>query len=101
MMIRPNLVCTFILIDLRHELQAIDSEFIDWMGARQLPFALVFTKADKLKPNQVSKHQQRIREALLKTWEEIPTTFVTSSVTRMGRDALLQYIDLLNQTVTE
>lgn len=101
MMLRPNLVCTFILIDLRHELQAIDSEFIDWMGARHLPFALVFTKADKLKPNQVTANQKQIRKALLQTWEEIPTTFVTSSIKGEGREALLHYIDHLNHSVTE
>ena len=99
MMLRPNLVTAFVLVDLRHDLQAIDKEFIDWLGARQIPFAIVFTKADKLKPPQVHKHQERIRQALLETWEGIPATFVTSSEKGLGRETLLQYIAELNESI--
>ena len=99
MMLRPNLVTAFVLIDLRHDLQDIDKEFMDWMGARQIPFAIVFTKADKLKPQQVRSHQQKIRNAMLETWEGIPITFVTSSEKGIGRADLLQYIVELNRSM--
>ena len=98
MLQRPNLVNAFVLIDLRHDLQAIDKEFIDWMGARQVPFAIVFTKADKLKPREQTENQKRIREALLETWEGIPLTFVTSSERNIGREVLLEYIVELNES---
>jgi GTP-binding protein len=101
MLFRPNLVMAFVLIDLRHELQTIDKEFIDWMGARQVPFAIVYTKADKIKPPQIDNHVNIIRDELLTTWEAMPPSFITSAETRIGRDVLLQYIVDLNSEVKE
>jgi GTP-binding protein len=100
-MFRPNLIMAFVLIDLRHELQAIDQEFVDWMGARQVPFAIVYTKADKVKPPQIDKHVERIENELLKTWEAMPPTFITSADEGIGREILLQYIVDLNKEVKE
>ncbi len=101
MLFRPNLVMAFILIDLRHDLQAIDKEFIDWMGARRVPFAIVYTKADKIKPPQIDNHVMAIQNELLTTWEAMPPSFITSAETRIGREILLQYIVDLNSEVKE
>jgi len=101
MLFRENLVMAFVLIDLRHELQAIDKEFIDWMGARRVPFAIVYTKADKIKPPKIDNHVQRIEKVLLTTWEAMPPSFITSAEGRIGREVLLQYIVDLNSEIKE
>ncbi len=101
MLFRPNLVMAFILIDLRHELQEIDKEFIDWMGVRRVPFAIVYTKADKVKPPQIENHTERIETELLTSWEAMPPSFITSAEHRMGREVLLQYIADLNSEIKE
>ncbi len=90
---RQQLVLTFILIDCRHELQKIDREFINWCGENQIPFALVFTKADKLGKNQLQSQVNAILKELLKTWEQLPPHFITSSESKTGREDVLQYID--------
>lgn len=92
---RPNLVTTFILIDPRVEPQRIDLEFINWMGNRQLPFSLVFTKADKLSRNQLKQSLALWQKKLSESWEELPPLFATSTKTHDGRDTLLGYIESL------
>lgn len=92
---RPNLVTTFILIDPRLEPQRIDLEFILWMGKRQIPFALVFTKGDKLSRNQLKQSRALWEKKLGESWEELPTMFTTSASTQDGREALLLYIESL------
>ena len=89
------MACAFVLLDIRHELQKIDSEFIHWLGEHGVPFAIVYTKADKLNSKDVPKHVQRIESELLKTWEELPKSFITSSQTKAGREELLDYIDTI------
>lgn len=89
---RETLVVAFVLIDIRHELQKIDKEFIDWLGENSVPFYLVYTKADKLGKNQVQSNVQSIRNELLKTWNELPDQFITSSETKAGRDEILNCI---------
>jgi GTP-binding protein len=89
---RSTLVVAFVLIDVRHELQKIDKEFIDWLGENSVPFCLVYTKADKLGKNQVQTNVLAIRNELLKTWNELPQEFITSSETRTGRDEILSSI---------
>jgi GTP-binding protein len=89
---RENLFCTFILLDSRLEPQKIDFEFIEWMGSRQLPIAIVLTKADKTKQQDLAKSKKRIIDKLLEVWEEIPPLFVTSSEKKLGRKELLQFI---------
>jgi len=92
-----SLICTFVLLDGRHELQQIDREFIDWLGERQLPFVIVYTKLDKVKPAEIDDHIQRIQSALLEDWEELPQQFRTSSIDKSGRSEILDFIDLQNQ----
>lgn len=89
---RDTLVCTFILLDVRHELQKIDREFINWCGSNSVPFCLVFTKADKLGPVQVAANVGAIRKALLQDWEDLPPHFITSAETRQGREELIGFI---------
>lgn len=90
--LRETLVVAFVLIDVRHELQKIDKEFIDWLGENSVPFCLVYTKADKLGKNQVQSNVMTIRKELLKTWNDLPDQFITSSETKTGREEILSYI---------
>lgn len=96
---RPNLVCTFVLIDIRHPLQEIDLEFINWLGEIRIPFVIVFTKADKLKPHQIEEHVQLITNKLLMFWNEIPQHFVSSASKGLGRDEILNFIEELNNSI--
>lgn len=96
---RAQLTCLFILIDCRHEPQRIDLEFIDWAGEHGVPFALVFTKADKLSKGRLSSNIDTYRAKLLESWEELPPIFITSSEARQGRDELLDYIADINQSL--
>lgn len=94
---RKQLISAFVLVDIRHEPQGIDLEFMVWLGQNYIPFAIVFTKADKVKPGaQERKIQQYLNTMLEHAWEETPPYFVTSSLHRSGRKELLQYIDQLN-----
>ncbi len=95
---RKQLVSAFVLVDIRHEPQPIDLEFMEWMGTHQIPFAIVFTKADKLKPAVLDSQIEAYLNNLLDgAWEEVPPHFVTSSSNRMGREELLGYIESINQ----
>ncbi len=100
---RQQLVCGFVLVDIRHEPQQIDLEFMEWLGSNAIPFALIFTKADKLKPGAIEKQVEDYLKVLLNTaWEEVPPYFVTSSTNRRGREAVLEYIEDINrQAVTK
>lgn len=89
---RINLMCTFILIDLRLPPQKIDEEMIESFGENELPFALVFTKADKLKPAEVEINLSSYKNYLSESWEELPPHFVTSSALELGREDLLSFI---------
>lgn len=94
---RQQLVCAFVLIDIRHEPQKVDLEFLEWMGENQIPFCMIFTKADKLKPKAIENHVNDYIEQLLEgVWEEAPKYFVTSSTSGLGQEELLAYIDELN-----
>ncbi|MDC6361311.1 MULTISPECIES: ribosome biogenesis GTP-binding protein YihA/YsxC [Flavobacteriaceae] len=95
---RKQLVCGFVLVDIRHDPQPIDLEFMEWLGTNQVPFAIIFTKADKLKPNVIEKQANAYLQKLLDSaWEEVPPHFTTSSSSRMGREELLVFIDEINQ----
>lgn len=96
---RPQLTSLFILLDCRHEPQKIDLEFIDWAGEHGVPFALVFTKADKLSKGKLSSNLEAYKTKLLESWEELPPVFVTSSETRSGREELLAYIEHINASL--
>lgn len=94
---RQQLVNTFILVDSRHEPQPIDLEFLEWMGMNTIPFSIVFTKADKLKPGALEKNIAEYKAKLMETWEELPPYFVTSSAHQTGRDEILNYIENINE----
>ncbi len=89
---RLNLMCTFILIDMRIPPQKIDLEMIESFGENGLPFALVFTKADKLKKADVETNFSNYKNTLLEDWEELPPLFTTSAVEAIGQDELLDFI---------
>ncbi|MBO7051172.1 MAG: YihA family ribosome biogenesis GTP-binding protein [Prevotella sp.] len=90
---REQLVNVFLLIDIRHDPQKIDREFMDWLGENGVPFSIVFTKADKLGSDKAKQNVKKYTEALLDTWEEIPTYFITSSEKRQGKEEILGYIE--------
>ncbi len=90
--VRENLFCVFALIDSRHEPQALDLEFMNWMGENGVPFAMVFTKTDKLSDKQLDKNLSAYKTEMLKTWEELPPLFVTSAEKKLGRDEMLTFI---------
>ncbi len=94
---RSKLLSVFLLVDTRHEPQKADMEFIDWLGLSKIPFALVFTKEDKLNKLQAEKSLARYKNWLLEEWEELPPLFVVSSRTGKGKDELLSYIEETNQ----
>ena len=96
---REQLVNVFVLVDIRHEQQAIDREFIDWMGTSNIPFAIVFTKADKLSAAKAKQNIEKWMKALEDAWEELPSYFITSSEKKQGRDEILDYIDQINKSL--
>jgi len=97
---RENLTCLFVLIDTRHEPQKADLDFIYHLGKWEKPFVLVFTKADKNKPGATRRNVESFLSALSEHWEEPPPYYITSAVSREGREGLLEYIDGLNQSFT-
>ena len=98
---REQLVNVFVLVDIRLEPQKIDLEFIEWLGLSPIPFAIVFTKADKLTPNKARQAVEASRKKLLETWEELPPIFLTSAEKKEGRDDVLGYIEQINKQLAE
>jgi GTP-binding protein len=98
---RKNLVVTFVLIDIRHEPQAIDLEFLEWLGENQIPFAIVFTKADKLNNSKMVASLARYEEVLKSRWEALPPHFITSAVKNEGTEEILTYIEQYNEALEE
>ena len=94
---REQLVNVFVLVDIRLEPQKIDLEFIEWLGLSSIPFAIVFTKADKLTANKANQSVETYKNKLLETWEELPPMFLTSAEKKQGRDEVLDYIDRINR----
>ncbi len=94
---RENLMNVFVLIDCRHEPQQIDLNFMGWLGENAVPFSIVFTKLDKLRPSQKGSFFPRYKREMLKIWEEMPPHFITSSVDNTGKEELLNYIEEVNQ----
>src|SRR5690606_36734137 len=95
---RRQLVCGFVLVDIRHDPQPIDLEFMEWLGTNEIPFAIIFTKADKLKPAAITKQTESYLQKMVEgAWEEPPNHFVTSSSNYMGREDLLGFIDGINK----
>lgn len=98
---RRQMTLLFVLIDIRHEPQKIDLQFLQWLGENGVPFAIVFTKADKLGPNAALKKVDDYKKALLQQWEELPPVFVTSSEKGQGRDEVLDYIEQVNKAIEQ
>ena len=98
-LLREQLVCLFVLVDCRHEPQKIDLEFINWLGENGVPFAIVFTKGDKLGKVRLKENVEAYKARLLEEWEELPPVFVTSSETGLGGEELTAYIEEINKTL--
>lgn len=98
---REQLVCAFVLIDSRHDPQKIDLEFMRFLGENNIPFCIVFTKADKLPSSKLNKQITSYKRKLLQHWESLPTNFLTSSTSKMGREELLNFINEVNKDVEE
>lgn len=94
---RRQMLCAFVLIDSRHEAQPIDMEFMQYLGENGIPFCIIFTKADKLKPKALERNVESYKIKMLESWEEMPEYFVTSAENGHGREEVLEYIDRLNQ----
>jgi GTP-binding protein len=92
---RENLTCLFILLDSRLPPQPIDLDFIEWAGSKNIPLALLFTKIDKLKRNDIQKNLKRYEKTLLTRWEELPTIILTSSEKKDGKEQVLMLIEEL------
>lgn len=93
---REQLILAFVLIDCRHEPQTIDIDFMEWLGINQIPFHIIFTKTDKLKPRALFRNIENYTQKMLKTWEEMPKYFITSAANKSGREEVLGYIENLN-----
>ena len=93
---REQMICAFVLIDSRHKPQPIDMEFMRWMGEHNIPFCIIFTKADKLKAKDLDKNIENYKSEMLETWEEMPEYFITSASAALGKDDVLDYIDSIN-----
>ncbi|MCD7935826.1 MAG: ribosome biogenesis GTP-binding protein YihA/YsxC [Tannerellaceae bacterium] len=96
---REQLTCLFVLLDCRHEPQKIDLEFMEWLGENGIPFAIIFTKIDKISKTRLRENFEVYQAKLLESWEEIPPVFFTSSEKKEGREELLNYITEINKTL--
>ena len=97
---RQQLALAFVLIDCRHKPQKIDLEFMQWMGENQVPFSIIFTKQDKMKPSILTKNIEDYKLKMLESWEEMPNYFITSSSNGSGRDKVLNYISEINSLMS-
>ncbi len=93
---RKQLVVLFVLIDVRHDPQKIDLEFMEWLGEKQIPFSIIFTKADKLSSSKLHKSLTSYKKKMLERWEIMPSHFISSSEDKRGKEEILNYIDELN-----
>lgn len=96
---RRQLISAFVLVDIRHQPQKIDLEFMQWLGENAIPFSIIFTKADKLKPMAIERNIEEYQKVVLETWEEFPPFFLTSSETALGKESVLEYIDKINESL--
>ena len=98
---RSKTVQTFVLIDIRHDPMKIDTDFINWLGESSVPFAIIFTKADKLGPVKAKQNAAKWMNSLKEQWEELPPYFITSSEKKTGRDEVLTYIEDILKSLKE
>lgn len=93
---RENLYCLFVLIDSRHSAQKVDLEFMEWLGVSEIPFSIIFTKTDKLKPEELEANLKAYENKMFETWETMPGYFVSSAETGEGKDQILDFIESVN-----
>ena len=98
-LLREALVSLFVLVDCRHEPQQIDLEFMEWLGEQEIPFAIVFTKADKLSKSKLAINTDNYKQKLLEVWEELPPIFITSAEKGTGEQDLISYIEGINRDI--
>jgi len=98
---RNELTCLFVLLDCRHEPQAIDLEFINHIGENEIPFAIIFTKIDKISQSKLNENIAKYKTKLLETWDELPPVFYTSAVHKKGKEEILDYIEAINKEIDE
>jgi len=99
---RKSLICTFILVDVRHTPQKIDVDFMEFLGENEIPFCIIFTKTDKLKPKAIAQNIAKYKEFMLKgNWAYFPTYFSSSSSNRSGKEEILHFIDSINKEFHE
>lgn len=96
---RKQLVSAFVLVDIRHKPQPVDLEFMQYLGENEIPFSIIFTKADKLRPKAIENHVDIYCQDLLQFWEELPPYFVTSSSKKVGKDEVLNFIEETNNEI--
>ena len=96
---REQLTSLFVLVDCRHEAQKIDLEFMEWLGENGIPFAIIFTKTDKISKGRLQENFRLYEAKLLEQWEELPPVFFSSSEKKEGRDEILDYIEQINRTL--
>jgi len=94
---RENLYCLFVLIDSRHEAQNVDLEFMEWLGISEIPFSIIFTKTDKLKPEELEANLKAYEQKMFETWETMPGYFLSSAETAAGKEEILEFIESVNQ----
>lgn len=98
---RDEMTLLFVLVDVRHAPQKIDLEFFQWLGENSVPFAIIFTKADKLSPSAAAANVEKYKKVLLESWEELPPIFLSSSANGIGREDILNYIEEVNKSLSE
>lgn len=96
---RKTLACAFVLIDANIPAQPIDIEFMNWLGAKSIPFIIIYTKTDRLKPAEIQPNIDRIRNELLNHWENLPQEFITSSIKKEGREEIMAFIEEVNKDI--
>jgi len=96
-LLRQNLFCLFVLVDLRHAPLKSDLEFMEWLGVSKVPFAVIFTKSDKLLPGGIGQNMERYRKKMKETWDPLPPCFSFSAATGEGREELLRFIEQVNR----
>jgi len=94
---RTNLMCLFVLLDCRHKCQKIDLEFMQWLGEKEIPFVMIFTKTDKLSKSVLSKNIENYKAEMLKKWEKLPQTFFSSVLHKKGNKEILEFINSINE----
>lgn len=96
---REQLLCLFVLIDCRHDPQKIDLEFMEWLGECGIPFAIIFTKVDKISRGKLNENLKAYKDRLLEDWEELPTVLLSSSQTKQGKEEILDFIETVNKSI--